>query len=59
MRLMSKIKHRIIPLFILSVLAAAGIVTSLVAIYIIWTFEVSEDNAYDIRKQLEAKRGKA
>jgi len=34
------------------------IVTSLVAIYIIMTFEVSEDNAYDIRKQLEAKRGK-
>ena len=35
------------------------IVTTLVAIYIIATFEVSEDKAYDIRKQLEAKRGKA
>ncbi|MEI6438549.1 MAG: MFS transporter [Candidatus Omnitrophota bacterium] len=35
------------------------IVTSLLAIYIIMTFEVTEDNAYDIRKQLEAKRGKA
>lgn len=35
------------------------IVTTLVAIYIIATFEVSEDKAYEIRKQLEAKRGKA
>jgi len=35
------------------------IVTSLIAIYIIMTFEVTEDNAYDIRKQLEVKRGKA
>ncbi len=35
------------------------IVTTLIAIYIIATFEVSEDKAYDIRKQLEAKRGKA
>ncbi len=34
------------------------IVTTLIAIYIIATFEVSEDKAYDIRKQLEAKRGK-
>jgi GPH family glycoside/pentoside/hexuronide:cation symporter len=35
------------------------IVTTLVAIYIIATFEVSEEKAYEIRKQLEAKRGKA
>ena len=35
------------------------IVTVLIAIYIIMTFEVSEDNAHDIRKQLEARRGKA
>lgn len=35
------------------------VVTSLIAIYIIWTFDVTEDQAYDIRKQLEAKRGKA
>ena len=35
------------------------IVTTLVAIYIIATFEVSEDKAYDIRKQLEQRRGKA
>jgi GPH family glycoside/pentoside/hexuronide:cation symporter len=35
------------------------IVSTLIAIYIIATFEVSEDKAYDIRKQLEAKRGKS
>ncbi len=35
------------------------IVTTLIAIYIIATFEVSEDKAYEIRKQLEAKRGQA
>jgi GPH family glycoside/pentoside/hexuronide:cation symporter len=35
------------------------IATTLIAIYIIATFEVSEDKAYDIRKQLEAKRGKS
>ncbi|MBF0331498.1 MAG: MFS transporter [Candidatus Omnitrophica bacterium] len=35
------------------------IVTSLIAIYIIMTFEVSEDNAYDIRRQLEERRAKA
>ncbi len=35
------------------------ILTTLIAIYIIATFEVSEEKAYDIRKQLEAKRGKA
>jgi GPH family glycoside/pentoside/hexuronide:cation symporter len=35
------------------------IVTTLVAIYIIATFEVSEEKAYEIRKQLEAKRGKS
>ncbi len=35
------------------------IVTSLAAIFIIMTFEISEDKAYDIRKQLEARRGKA
>lgn len=34
------------------------IVTTLIAIYIIATFDISEDKAYDIRKQLEAKRGK-
>ncbi|MBF0569765.1 MAG: MFS transporter [Candidatus Omnitrophica bacterium] len=34
------------------------IVTSVIAIYIIMTFDISEDKAYDIRKQLEAKRGK-
>ncbi|MEI7999042.1 MAG: MFS transporter, partial [Candidatus Omnitrophota bacterium] len=35
------------------------IITSLIAIYIIMTFDVSEDKAYDIRKQLEERRGKA
>jgi glycoside/pentoside/hexuronide:cation symporter, GPH family len=35
------------------------IVTTLVAIYIIATFEVSEDKAYEIRKQLEERRAKA
>ncbi len=35
------------------------IVTSIVAIFIIMTFDITEDQAYDIRKQLEAKRGKA
>lgn len=34
------------------------IVTSLLAILIIMTFDISEDKAYDIRKQLEEKRGK-
>jgi len=34
------------------------IVASLVAIYIITTFEVTEDKAYAIRKQLEERRGK-
>ncbi|MCK5215663.1 MAG: MFS transporter [Candidatus Omnitrophica bacterium] len=35
------------------------IVTSLAAIFVIMTFEISEDKAYDIRKQLEERRGKA
>jgi glycoside/pentoside/hexuronide:cation symporter, GPH family len=35
------------------------IVASLLAICIILTFEVTEDKAYDIRKQLEERRGKA
>lgn len=35
------------------------IVTTLIAIYIIATFDISENKAYDIRKQLEAKRGKS
>ena len=35
------------------------IVTSLAAIFIIMTFDVSEDKAYEIRKQLEERRGKA
>jgi GPH family glycoside/pentoside/hexuronide:cation symporter len=35
------------------------IAASLAAIYIIMTFEVTEDKAYEIRKQLEARRGKA
>ena len=35
------------------------IVASLLAIFIILTFEVTEDKAYEIRKQLEARRGKA
>jgi len=35
------------------------IVASLLAIYIITTFEVTEDKAYEIRKQLEQRRGKA
>lgn len=34
------------------------IVASLIAIYFILTFEVTEDKAYEIRKQLEARRGK-
>jgi GPH family glycoside/pentoside/hexuronide:cation symporter len=35
------------------------IVTTIIAIYIIATFEVSEDKAYEVRKQLEQRRGKA
>jgi len=35
------------------------IVTSLAAIFLIMTFDISEDKAYDIRKQLEERRGKA
>lgn len=35
------------------------IVTTIIAIYIIATFEVSEDKAYAIRKQLEERRGKS
>ncbi len=34
------------------------IATSLIAIYIIMTFDISEEKAYDIRKQLETRRGK-
>jgi len=34
------------------------ILTSLIAIYIIMTFDISESKAYDIRRQLEARRGK-
>ena len=35
------------------------IVTTLVAIYIIATFDISEDKAYEVRRQLEERRGKA
>lgn len=35
------------------------IVASLIAIYIILTFEVTEDKAYEIRKQLEQRRAQA
>jgi len=34
------------------------VLTTIIAIFIIMTFEVSEDKAYEIRKQLEEKRGK-
>lgn len=34
------------------------IVTSLIAIYVIMTFDISEDKAYEIRRQLEERRGK-
>ncbi len=34
------------------------IVASLIAIYIILTFDISEDKAYEIRKELEKRRGK-
>jgi GPH family glycoside/pentoside/hexuronide:cation symporter len=34
------------------------ILTSLIAIYIIATFDISEDKAYAIRKELEERRGK-
>lgn len=34
------------------------IVTSIAAIFIIRSFKLSEDNAYEIRKQLEERRGK-
>jgi GPH family glycoside/pentoside/hexuronide:cation symporter len=34
------------------------IVTSIIAIFIIMTFDISEDKAYDIRKQLEDRRGR-
>ncbi|MFH1361002.1 MAG: MFS transporter [Candidatus Omnitrophota bacterium] len=35
------------------------ILTSAAAIFLIMTFDISEDKAYDIRKQLEERRGKA
>ncbi|MDE1921455.1 MAG: MFS transporter [Candidatus Omnitrophica bacterium] len=35
------------------------IVASLIAIYFILTFDISEDKAYNIRRQLEERRGKA
>jgi len=35
------------------------IVTSIMAIFIIMTFDITEDKAYAIRKQLEERRGKA
>lgn len=35
------------------------IVTSLIAIFIIMTFDISEEKANDVRKQLEERRGKA
>ncbi|MBN1870895.1 MAG: MFS transporter, partial [Candidatus Omnitrophica bacterium] len=35
------------------------ILTSAAAIFIIMSFDISEDKAYDIRKQLEVRRGKA
>jgi GPH family glycoside/pentoside/hexuronide:cation symporter len=35
------------------------IATSLIAVYIIMTFDISETRAYEIRKQLEERRGKA
>ena len=35
------------------------IVTSLIAIFIIITFDISETKAYEVRKLLEARRGKA
>ncbi len=35
------------------------IFTSAIAFYIIMTFDISEDKAYDIRRQLEERRGKA
>ncbi|MBF0483356.1 MAG: MFS transporter [Candidatus Omnitrophica bacterium] len=35
------------------------IITSLIAIYIFMNFEISEDRAYEIRKELERRRGKA
>jgi GPH family glycoside/pentoside/hexuronide:cation symporter len=33
------------------------IVTSVIAIYIIMTFDISESKAYDIRAQVEKRRG--
>jgi GPH family glycoside/pentoside/hexuronide:cation symporter len=35
------------------------ILTSIIAIFIIMTFDISEDKAYEVRKQLEERRGKA
>ncbi len=35
------------------------IIASAIAIYFIMTFEISEDKAYEIRKELEKRRGKA
>lgn len=35
------------------------IVASLIALYVIMTFDITEDKAYEIRKQLEERRGKA
>ena len=35
------------------------IVTSIIAIFIIKTFDITEEKAHEVRKQLEARRGKA
>ena len=35
------------------------IVTSIIAIFVIMTFDITEKKAHDIRKQLEERRGKA
>lgn len=35
------------------------IVTSIIAIFIIWTMHDSEEDTHEVRKQLEARRGKA
>ena len=35
------------------------IIASLIALYIIMTFDITEDKAYEIRKKLEARRGKS
>jgi len=33
------------------------IITSLIALFVIWTFDISEANAHDVRIEIERRRG--